>query len=123
MEFFSTIGWGIMMDHFKTKGLSPTVAVKVSQAVSSIGTAVIAIIIYYCIKFEFNHLVYLMFCPLKICLSAAASGCYTSLVSIAPSHTGIIILMSYGFAFIGNMLFNFVIVYFNSRVRIFINFN
>uniref|UniRef100_A0AC34QN32 Major facilitator superfamily (MFS) profile domain-containing protein n=1 Tax=Panagrolaimus sp. JU765 TaxID=591449 RepID=A0AC34QN32_9BILA len=113
IQFLSKMMWSVSIDHFKTRGLSPTVAVKLSQGITNFGSAVLLVAIGYYADCTQPYIALALFCLLGICFSTATSGFFTSMVSLAPSYTGIITSISFVFGVTGRSLPSIVVPYFN----------
>uniref|UniRef100_A0A7E4UR78 MFS domain-containing protein n=1 Tax=Panagrellus redivivus TaxID=6233 RepID=A0A7E4UR78_PANRE len=112
-QFFAKIFWSIFIDNMKLKGLHPSVAVKISQSLTSYGTGIMLILIGYYSDCESPKLTLVLLILLGVFLSTATSGFFTAMVSMAPSYTGILTSISFIFAVTGRASVTFVVPYFN----------
>ena len=117
------------MDNLKAKGLCPTKAVKISQAVSCFGGAVLLLILELHIRGSLWHYVpkediyisFILLFLLGACLFISSSGYLTALASIAPSYSGFVTSVVFVFQIIGAYLSSSVIIHHNMVVRGFTN--
>jgi MFS family permease len=112
-QFITKMGWSITIDHFKSKGLSPTTAVKISQSITSFGAGTMFILIGRFANCETPYLTLLLLCLNSVCFATATSGFFTSMVSLAPSYTGIITSFCFLFGVLGRSAPTIFIPYFN----------
>ncbi|KAE9552276.1 hypothetical protein FO519_004522 [Halicephalobus sp. NKZ332] len=90
-EMIFRFALSILMDFLKQrKILSPTAAVKISQALSGFTIPVLFIALSYVASCDRPFVTLALFCGITMANSAIAAGFFTSLLSIAPAFTGII---------------------------------
>ena len=123
IQLFSKIGWGITMDHLKTKGISNTATVRISQVVASIGCTLVLIGTnhweldrWYENDTDSLFFHFALLSLLGICASISSSGYLTSVASIAPSYTGVIASIVYICENIGGYLPPFIILHLYNMV-------
>ena len=117
------------MDNLKANGLCPTKAVKISQAVSCFGGAVLLLILELHIRSSLWHYVpeediyinLILLFLLGACLFISSSGYLTALASIAPSYSGFVASVVFVLQIIGAYLSSSFIIHHNMVVRIFTN--
>jgi len=109
------------MDNLKANGLCPTKAVKISQAVSCFGGAVLLLILELHIRSSLWHYVpeediyinLILLFLLGACLFISSSGYLTALASIAPSYSGFVASVVFVLQIIGAYLSSSFIIHHN----------
>uniref|UniRef100_A0A0N5AUK5 MFS domain-containing protein n=1 Tax=Syphacia muris TaxID=451379 RepID=A0A0N5AUK5_9BILA len=100
----SKVLWGMAMDALRRHGLcSPTATCKISQWFSNISMAVIFLCLAFFVDCTRWKLGVFLMCLYGIGYSASISGFFTSLLSIAPMHTGTISSLAMLFGICGRM--------------------
>uniref|UniRef100_A0A7E4W3M8 MFS domain-containing protein n=1 Tax=Panagrellus redivivus TaxID=6233 RepID=A0A7E4W3M8_PANRE len=89
IQLFSKLILSVTADVLKSKKiLSHTTSVKIFQVFSNTLTAIASLILGLYIDCSHEVLIIFVLCLYGIGLSAAIPGCFTALVSIAPSYAG-----------------------------------
>ncbi|CAD5220046.1 unnamed protein product [Bursaphelenchus okinawaensis] len=94
-QAITKILWGIFIDDLKIRGkISQTTSVRVSQSFSCILVGIIMLIIRHNMDCDDVNVVAVMFVLLGLALGPSTSGFFTSLLSLAPLHTGTLTSLS-----------------------------
>ncbi|CAD5226958.1 unnamed protein product [Bursaphelenchus xylophilus] len=94
-QMLTKILWGVFIDHLKIRGkISQTTSVRVSQSFSCILVGIVMLIVRYNMDCEKVKLVGALYIMMGLALGPATSGFFTSLLSLAPLHTGTLTSMS-----------------------------
>ena len=90
-QLISKLSWSIGIDKLKAKKIiSPTAGCRISQAVACTCACCLMIAISQFSDCKRPFLAILLFFALGIGNGPATSGFYTSIISLAPAHTGLI---------------------------------
>ncbi|CAI5449098.1 unnamed protein product [Caenorhabditis angaria] len=104
VNFAVKLVWGISIDNLKEKNkISPTFAVKLSQAIANYGGTVCLILIALLVDCTNPTVGFALFCFMYGCMGTFVSGFYTSLLSLAPRYTATMSSISVFCAMLGRL--------------------
>ncbi|CAI4224536.1 unnamed protein product [Auanema sp. JU1783] len=103
-NFVFKVIWGLFMDKMKEKKvLTPTAAVKLSQVVANLGSAVCLVIVAFFVDCSNKEVGLALFCTTFLLMGTFTSGFYTSLLSLAPRYTATLSSISQFVAMLGRL--------------------
>ncbi|CAI2353330.1 unnamed protein product [Caenorhabditis sp. 36 PRJEB53466] len=113
-NLISKLIWGYLMDHLKIKKiLSPTGTVKLSQCASMLGISVSCFFLRY-MNCSTPFYALMLLSSVSGFFGLSISGFYTSLLSIAPSHIGVLTSLGSVIGFLGRMFTPLMISYYKT---------
>ncbi|VDL70165.1 unnamed protein product [Nippostrongylus brasiliensis] len=111
----SKLVWGFLMDYLKRKKLlTPTQAVKLSQAVSMVTLSTCFFLLAYGVDCSTHLRAVVLLCTIGAGFGLAISGFLTSLLSISPNFIGVLSSTSQIIGFGGRMAAPQIITYFKT---------
>lgn len=106
------------MDSLKQrKILSATAAVKISQLIAGVFTALFFAMIGFFADCEQPFVTLFLLCGVAIALSTTASGFFTSILSIAPAYTGLISSSTMTVGITARVITPILVSHFNRTVK------